>query len=108
MTPRSAREGTLDLAALQQRLHPAAVAAPRGEPANRWLHGWLHDSRSLLRATHVTCVPPVGLEPTALGLGRVTKSPAVAVTRALELREVLLYLLWRRWFAVVHPPTHPP
>ncbi len=33
------------------------------------LHGWLHDERSRPPSLALTCVPPVGLEPTALGLG---------------------------------------
>lgn len=32
-------------------------------------HGWLHDERSAPPIMALTCVPPVGFEPTALGLG---------------------------------------
>src|SRR4051794_22667703 len=33
------------------------------------LHEWLHDECSAPPTMALTCVPPVGLEPTALGLG---------------------------------------
>ena len=33
------------------------------------LHGWLHDGHLGPPSVALTCVPPVGLEPTALGLG---------------------------------------
>ena len=33
------------------------------------LHGWLHDERLAPPTMALTCVPQVGLEPTALGLG---------------------------------------
>ena len=39
------------------------------------LHGWLHDERSAPPTMALTCVPPVGLEPTALGLGSVCPLP---------------------------------
>ena len=44
------------------------------------LHEWLHDERSTPPIMPLTCVPPVGLEPTALGLGIVLSSCVCVAT----------------------------
>ena len=56
----------------------------------------------------LTCVPPVGLEPAALGLGREAESAAVVVTSIFWSHGVLLCRRWCRCCAVVHPPIHSP
>ena len=97
-------------AVLPTTSHGSGRSAPRRQPGPEehlnltlgFAIGRLCDTSSQVS------VPPAGFEPATLGLGRATKSPAVAVTRALEPHRALLHLLWWRWYAVVHPPTHPP
>ena len=50
-------------------LMPSGSCAARRERMTHSLHKWLHDERSAPPTMALTCVPPVGLEPTALGLG---------------------------------------